>query len=80
MAMQEIMISCLDLNTARAHGYKQSWKLCLNLCSFRWVRPNLNLVRYFIPTGSCILKIEFCIVLPIFNNEFRNIKKKLSIA
>ena len=36
-------------------------------------------MRYFIPTGSCILKIEFCIVLPTFNNEFRNIKKDLAL-
>ena len=31
------------------------------------------------PTRSCIFKMEFCIVLPIFNNEFRNIKKGLAL-
>ena len=52
--------------------------MCLNLCSLRWPRSNLSLVRYLIPTGSCTLKIEFCIGLPIFNNEFLNVSKDLT--
>ena len=30
-------------------GLKVSWKLCLNLCSRRWFKPNLNLVSNWIP-------------------------------
>ena len=26
-------------------GLSESWKLCLNLCSRRWLKPNLNLVN-----------------------------------
>ena len=40
-------------------GSTESWKLCLNLCSFRWLNPILNLVRYLIPRGLWILKILF---------------------
>ena len=36
-----------------------SWKLCQNLCSRRWLRPNLNLVTNLIPLGLSQLKIEF---------------------
>ena len=32
-------------------GFKQSWKLCLNLCSRKWLRPRRNLVTYLIPCG-----------------------------
>ena len=34
-----------------------SLKPCLNLCSWRWLKPNLTLVNIFIPNGSLILKI-----------------------
>ena len=30
-------------------GLMQLWKLWLNLCSLRWLRPSLNLVRSFNP-------------------------------
>ena len=40
-------------------GLRVSWKLCRNLCSRRWLRPNLNLVINLIPLGLWQLKIEF---------------------
>ena len=38
-------------------GFNVSWKLCLNLCSRRWLRPSLILDRYLIASGSWQLKI-----------------------
>ena len=32
-------------------GLIESWKLCLNLCSRKWLRPSRNLVIYLIPIG-----------------------------
>ena len=39
-------------------GLRVSWK-CRNLCSRRWLRPNLSLVINLIPLGLWQLKIEF---------------------
>ena len=44
-------------------GSIESWKLCLNLCSFRWVNPVLNLLRYLIPRGLWMLQMPFCMGL-----------------
>ena len=38
-------------------GFKQSRKLCLNLWSLRWIKPNLSLVINFIPIGLWLLKV-----------------------
>ena len=40
-------------------GFIVSWKLCLNLCSLRWLRPSLSLVISLIPLGLRISKTEF---------------------
>ena len=32
-------------------GFKVSRKPCLNLCSFKWLKQRLNLVRYLTPSG-----------------------------
>ena len=37
--------------------FKQSRKLCLNLWSLRWLKPNLSLVISFIPIGLWQLKV-----------------------
>ena len=37
--------------------FKQSRKLCLNLWSLRWLKPNLSLVITFIPIGLWQLKV-----------------------
>ena len=38
-------------------GFRQSRKLCRNLCSLRWLRPNLMRYRNVRPFGSKILYI-----------------------
>ena len=38
-------------------GFKQSRKLCLNLWSLRWLKPNLSLVISFILIGLWQLKV-----------------------
>ena len=35
----------------RQIGLRQSWKLCLNPCSWRWLKPKHNLVNSLIPLG-----------------------------
>ena len=40
-------------------GFIVSWKLCLNLCSLKWLRPSLSLVISLIPLGLRISKTEF---------------------
>ena len=42
-------------------------KLCLSLCSFKWVRATLRRVRSLIPIGLCNLKVLFCLVLIKFS-------------
>ena len=37
-------------------GLSESWKLCLNLCSRRWLKPNLNLFNNLTPLGLWQLK------------------------
>ena len=37
--------------------FKVSWKQCLNLCSWRWLRPRRNLIKSLIPRGLWISKI-----------------------
>ena len=38
-------------------GLIESWKLCLNLCSRRWLKSNLNLVNNLTPLGLWQLKV-----------------------
>ena len=40
-------------------GFKQSWKLCLNLCSRKWLIPTRNLVISLIPFWLLQLKTLF---------------------
>ena len=45
---------CVVDSTLALHlhnGFSESWKLCLNLCSRRWLRPRRSLVRNLIPYG-----------------------------
>ena len=45
---------CVVDSTSTLHlhnGFSKSWKLCLNLCSRRWLRPRRSLVRNLIPCG-----------------------------
>ena len=38
------------------NGSRDSWKLCLNFCSRKWLSPTCNLVSSIIPWGLCTLK------------------------
>ena len=38
------------------NGFKESWKLCLNLCSRKWLKPSRSLVSNLIPLGLWQLK------------------------
>ena len=37
-------------------GLTESWKLCLNSCSHKWLRPSRILVIYLTPIGLAIIK------------------------
>ena len=58
-------------------GYNESWKLCLNLWSQRWLNPNLNLVSSFILLQLWQLKMLFGDYCMNFNIVFLKIDKLL---
>ena len=57
--MEEKTSRGLNTWTQLHKGFNVSWKLCLNLCSLRWLRPSLSLVISLIPLGLWISKTEF---------------------
>ena len=62
------------------NGFSESWKLCLNLCSRRWLRPRRSLVRNLIPCRlwhSNTLLIEGLIN---FRMAFLKVHKYLSFS
>ena len=54
-------------------GLSESWKLCLNLRSRRWLKPNLNLVNNLTPLGLWQLKT----VLPEGRMKFKSVLLKI---
>ena len=48
-------------------GSTESWKLCLNLCYFKWLKPILRRVRRFSPNGLFMLKS--LLTFKWFNNQ-----------
>ena len=56
-------------------GSTESWKLCLNLCCFKWLKPILRYVRNFSPNGLFMLKtlLEFGLIK--FNKCYLKISK-----
>ena len=54
-------------------GLIVSWKLCLNLCSLRWLKPTRSLVSSFIPYMSATPNTLFGIVLINLSKDFLNI-------
>ena len=54
-------------------GLIVSWKLCLNLCSLRWLKPTRSLVSSFIPYTSTTLNTLFGIVLINLSKDIWNI-------
>ena len=57
--MKKVLNTSLDVIPQMQIGLRVSWKLCLNLSSRRWLRPNLNLVINLIPLGLWQLIMEF---------------------
>ena len=66
-------VNCIFVSTSRPHkqnGFRVSWKLCLNLCSRKWLRPRRSLVRYLIPLQLWQLETLFGDGLINFNKFF----------
>ena len=59
------------------NGFKKSWKLWSDLCWLRWLRPSLNVVSNFKPTGLCTLYIGLGMGLPVFVRAFQKVKRVL---
>ena len=57
-------------------GFKQSWKLCLNLWSAKWLKPSLILVSSFKPSKSWVEEILFGSGLINFSIRFLDIWHK----
>ena len=64
------------------NGSRESWKLCLNLCSRKWLSSTLNLVSSLIPWGLCtldvllglgLLNLRICFLKAQTDSEFSNI-------
>ena len=55
MAVQRVMWSTSIFKLQEYNGFRQSWKLFRNLCSLRFLRPNIRRVRNANPFGSKIL-------------------------
>ena len=60
-------------------GSTESWKLCLNLCSFKWLKPILRRVRSFSPNGLFMLKTLLEFGLMKFNKCFLKISKEVKL-
>ena len=55
MAGQKVMRCIFNFQTQEHRGFMQSWKLCRNLCSLKWLKPKRKRVKNFNPIGSNIL-------------------------
>ena len=62
------------------NGSRESWKLCLDLCSRKWLSPTRNLVSSSIPWGLCTLNVllglglinlRACFLKALTDSEFR---------
>ena len=60
-------------------GSTESWKLCLNLCSFKWLKPVLKRVRSFSPNGLFMLKTLLEFSLMKFNKRFLKISREAEL-
>ena len=52
LEMQELVVCCFDSSIARTHRVDSVLKLCLNLCSLRWLNLNPRRVSNFKPGAS----------------------------
>ena len=60
-------------------GSTESWKLCLNLCSFKWLKPILRLFRNFNFSGLFMWKTLLEFGLMKFNKCFLKIFKEAEL-
>ena len=73
---------CFVDSTSRLQEHKgliQLSKLWLNLCSLRWLKPILSLVRSFRPKESWILEILFGLGRPILSSDLLNLEYDLAL-
>ena len=56
-------------------GFKNSWKLCLNLCSLKWLKPRRSRVISLIPLGLWQLYTELAVGLIKWRIFFLNVRK-----
>ena len=65
------------------NGFNISWKLCLNLCSLRWLKPTLGRVNNFKPETLLVPKVLFAVTRiksSLFHSLIvKNKKKKVSV-
>ena len=54
------------------NGFNVSWKLCLNLCSLRWLKPTRRRVNNFKPETSLVPKVLFAVGRIKPKSAFRN--------
>ena len=60
LSFMQIVWTVKKVNAWQMHiGLRVSWKLFLNLCSRRWLRPTLNLVNNWICLGLWQLSTRF---------------------
>ena len=64
-----------NIITTATDRLSESWKLCLNLCSQRWLKPNLNLVNNLTPLGLWQLKTVLTEGRKMFKSVFLKIFK-----
>ena len=54
-------------------GFNVSWKICLNLCSQRWLGPSLIIEIYLIALG--LWKVKILLVFGCINSKILDLKK-----
>ena len=69
-AVKEKIRICFDIKTTRTNGFRVTWKLCLNLCSRKWLKPRCSFVKYLISLYLWQLKTLFRDGLINFNKFF----------
>ena len=58
-------------SSLRSHrGLRKSWKLCLNLCPFKWLKPNRSLINSCRPMGLWIPNVSKCFSRMKLNKVF----------
>ena len=70
-----ILVSWLLLQ----NGSRESWKLCVNLCLFKWLSPTHKLISSLIPQGLstlnvllglCLMHLRICFLKALTDSKF----------